>query len=267
MTRPMSGLRRISGLALALMVAVATSGCVAAGLATGPLMSAVQLIGDRSVERTVSAELADAQGATEVVLVRLGFRIETRERDDDSRRLRAVAGGVTVHATLERVTTTLTRLALRVERGQMLADRDTSAQIHDQIAALLTPPVARTTPADPAAAEALATLHSEVHKLRSDIEARRSVERAVPARETGATIRLEPGAVVTVPLSAALPTVGGPAPTVSVPRPAAAVPPSVVESTTSRPEPGQRTHGASTPLHPAGALTPIQAAVGVEGRN
>ncbi len=267
MTRPTRGLTRVGGLALALIVAVATSGCVAAGLATGPLMSAVQLIGDRSVERTVPAELAEAQAATEAVLVRLGFRIETRERDDDSRRLRAVAGDVTLHATLERVTATLTQVALRVERGRMLADRDTSAQIHDQIAAVLAPPVARTPPADPAAAEALATLHTEVHKLRSDIEARRTAERAVPAREDRATIRLEPGAVVTVPLSAALPTVGGPAPPVSVPKPAVAASPAVVEPTTSRPESGHRTHGASTPLHPAGALTPIQAAAGVEGRN
>ena len=267
MTPRTVGVTRVAGTALALLVAVGTSGCVAAGLATGPLMSAVQLIGDRSVERTVSAELADAQAATEAVLGRLGFHIETRERADDSRRLRAVAGDVTVHATLERVTATLTQLSLRVERGRMLADRDTSAQIHDQIVAVLAPPVARTPAPDPVAAEALATLHAEVHRLRSDIEVRRTAERAVPARENAATIRLEPGAVVTVPLSAALPTVGGPAPTVSVPKPAAAAPPAVVEPTTSRPEPGHRTHGASTPLHPAGALTPIQAAVGVEGRN
>ena len=266
MTQPTAGLARVGGLALGLLVAVATSGCVAAGLATGPLMSAVQLIGDRAVERTMSAELADAQGATEAVLIRHGFRIEARERDDGSRRLRAVADDVTVHARLERVTATLTQLSLRVERGRMLADRDTSAQIHDQIAALVAPPVARTA-ADPVAAEALATLQGEVHKLRSDIEARRTTERTVPASDNAATIRLEPGAVVTVPLSAALPTVGGPAPRVTVAEPAAAPPTTVMNSTASRPEPGHRTHGASTPLHPAGTLTPIQAAVGVEGRN
>src|SRR5512145_3357779 len=127
------GLVRISGLALGLVVGLATSGCVAAGLATGPLMSAVQLIGDRTVERTVAAELAEAQGATEAVLARMAFRIESRERDDGIRRLRAVADDVTVDATLERVTARLTRVGLRVEAGRMVADRDTGVQMHEQL--------------------------------------------------------------------------------------------------------------------------------------
>ena len=254
---------------MGVLLAFATSGCVAAGLAAGPLMSAVQLIGDRSVERTVGADLAEAQGATEAVLVRTGFRIDTRERKDDSRVMLAVADDVTVHAKLERVTPKLTRVAVRVERGSVIPDRNTSTQIQDQIAALLAPTPAPPPGGEHAAADALVTLQAEIRKLSSNIDARRAAEPAPAAREDAASIRIEPGAVVTVPMSAALPTVGGPSPIVSVAKPLTAPPTAMIESTTSQPESGHRTYGAvtSTPLHPAGALTPIQAAIGVEARN
>jgi hypothetical protein len=256
-----SGRAGLGSLALGLAVALGTSGCVAAGLATGPLMSAVQLIGDRTVERTVAADLAEAQGVTEAVLVRMAFRIESRERHDGLRRLRAVADDVTVHAKLERVTAKLTRIGLRVEAGRMLADRDTGTQMQEQIAALLVPPGAG--PTDPAAAEALTTLQAEIQKLRTDIQGRREQER--PGAATEATMRVEPGAVITVPTSAALPTVGGPAPPVSVSAPAGAPAAALAQSGSPRPEPAEASLGAptSTPLHPAGSLTPIQAAIGV----
>lgn len=256
---------RIRGLALGLVVGLATSGCVAAGLAAGPLMSAVQLVGDRTVERTVAAELAEAQAATEAVLVRMAFRIESRERDDGVRRLRAVADDVTVHARVERVTAKLTRVGLRVEAGRMVADRDTGAQMHEQIAALLAPAPARPPAGDPAA-EALATLQGEIRKLRSDIEERRAAERPAAAPEHVPSIRVEPGAVLTAPMSAALPTVGGPAPPISVAVPAAAGPAApVARSASLRGEAVSATVDAPTaaPLQPAGALTPILPATGV----
>jgi hypothetical protein len=264
MTR--AALVRIRGLALGLAMGLATSGCIAGGLAAGPLMSAVQLVSDRTVERTVAAELAEAQGATEAVLVRMAFRIESRERGDGSRRLRAVADGVTVHASLERVTAKLTRVGLRVEAGRMVADRDTGAQMHEQIAALLVA-AAASPAADPAAAEALTTLGGEIRKLRSDIEERRAVERRAAASENGSGgMRVEPGAVVTAPMSAALPTVGGPAPPVSVAVPAAASPAgAMAQSGSSQHEVAEATVDARTaaPLLPAGTLTPIQPAMGV----
>lgn len=261
------GLTRIGGLALGVAVALATSGCVAAGLATGPLMSAVQLIGDRTVERTVAGELAEAVGATEAVLTRMAFSIESRERDDGLRRLRAVADNVTVHARLERVTAKLTRVGLRVESGGVRADRDTGAQIHEQITAALTVVTPRPPLGDPGATEALATLHGEIRKLRSDIDERRTAERPAPASENGASMRLEPGAVVIVPMSAALPTVGGPAPSVSVPAPAAAT--ASPRATLIELAPGREASPATldvrttAPLHPAGRLTPIPPATGV----
>lgn len=253
-------LDRLGVVALALLVALATSGCVAAGLAAGPLVSAVQLFGDRTVERTVAAELAEAQAATEAVLAQMAFRIESRERDDGIRRLRAVADGVTVDATLERVTARLTRVGLRVEAGRMVADRDTGVQMHEQLAALLAP--AR--PAGDPAADALITLQDEIRKLRSDIEERRTAERPAEAPPTGTSLRVESGAVVSAPMSAALPTVGGPAPPVSVPVPvpAAYVAP-VAQAASSRSEAATIDARTAAPLHPAGALTPIQPATGV----
>jgi hypothetical protein len=258
------GLARIGGLALGVAAALATSGCVAAGLAAGPLVSAAQLFGDRAVERTVAAELAEAQGATEAVLVQLAFRIESRERDDGIRRLRAVADGVTVHATLERVTPRLTRVGLRVEAGRMAPDRDTGAQMHEQIAALLAP--ARPPASDPAAAEALNTMQGEIRKLRSDIEERRAAEPPTATPASSTSLRVEPGAVVSAPMSAALPTVGGPAPPVSVPVPATAgsgVPVAQAASSPREAAPATIDDRTVAPLHPAGALTPILPATGV----
>jgi hypothetical protein len=258
-----SRLGRLGSAALSVAVALATSGCIAAGLAGGPLMSAVQMIGDRTVERTVAADLVEVQGVTETVLARMAFRIESRERDEGVRRLRAVADGVTVHARLERVTATMTRVGLRVEVGKLVADRDTGAQIHEQIAAQLTPATARPSVGDSAATEAITTLQGEVRKLRSDIAERRATER--PAPDHGAAgMRVDTGAVATPPMSAALPTVGGSPPPVTVPVPAGPAP---VAELSPRPAP------TATPvtvdprtaarLQPASALTPILPATGV----
>jgi hypothetical protein len=259
MTRAGNCFGRLMGLALGFCVAFATSGCVAAGLAAGPLMSAVQLIGDRTVERTVAAELAEAQGVTEAVLTRMAFRIEDRQRDDGIRRLRAVAGDVTVHAKLERVTAAMTRVGLRVEAGKLVADRDTGEQIHEQIARLLAPAMARPSVSDPAVTEALTTLQGEVRKLRSDYEERRATEPPAPS-QNGARMRLEPGAIVTAPTSAALPTVGGPAPPVSVAVPAgaaSAAPAAGSVSLRRGAAPALPDAGPVAPLSPAGTLTPI----------
>jgi hypothetical protein len=257
----------IRGLFLVALVAGLTSGCVAAGLATGPLMSAIQLVGDRTVERTVAAELAEAVAVTEAALVRMAFKVEERERDDDLRRLRAVADGVTVHAKLQRVTARMTRVVLRVEAGGILADRDTGTQIHEQIAGLLAPAARQSGPApsDGASAEALNSLQTEIRKLRSDLDERRAADRQPLATDAVIPVSVQPGAIVNVPMSAALPTVGGPAPPVSVPTPTAAIPAVVAESGSERREmvrPALDTR-VTAPLHRAGALIPIQPATSV----
>ena len=245
---------------------LATSGCVAAGLATGPLMSAVQLVGDRTVERTVAAELAEAVAVTEAALVRMAFKVEEREREEDYRRLRAVADDVTVHAKLYRVTARMTRVSLRVEAGGILADRDTGRQIHEQIAGLLAPagrPVAPAS-ADAASAEALNVLQTEIRKLRSDLDERRATDRQPLPTEAAGPVSVQPGAIVTVPMSAALPTVGGTAPPVSVSSPVAAIKTAVNESAPASHETGEPPLDSRVqPLHRAGALVPIQPAITV----
>jgi hypothetical protein len=247
------------------LVALTTSGCVAAGLATAPLMSVVQLVGARSIERTVAGELGETLAATEAVLARMAFGIEHRERADGVRRLRASVEDLTVHVTLERVTGKLTRVALRVETGGLLADRDTGVQIYEQIVAALAPATARVPLAEPGTAEALTTLQGEIRKLRSEIEERRPADRSTPAVESGPSMRLEPGAIVTVPMSAALPTVGGPAPAVVIQPPASAAPSATVAGGGTS-DAGTTRHQAetSTALRPAAALTPIQPMKGEE---
>jgi hypothetical protein len=266
---------RVGGLALGLAVALATSGCVAAGLATGPLMSAVQLIGDRSVERTVQADMQEAWAATEVALTGMAFRVEGRDREEAQWRLRGVADGVTVHARLERVTARLTRMAFRVETGGLGADRNTGEQIHEQVAQVLVATGrAATNGAGAVSAEALTSLEAEVRRMRLEMEERKPSTSTVPGRapEPAPTLRVEPSAIITVPASAALPTAPGPTPITSVARPVGAVAPIVVEPLAIGAATG--VEGAieapasssitsmTAPLRPAAALTPIGPASG-----
>lgn len=260
---------RLAGpLAIVVASGLAMSGCVAAGLAGGPLVSAFQLLGDRTVERTVAADLGEASGATEAVLARMAFRIEHGEPDREQgvRRLSAAADGVTVHVRLARVTGKLTRLGVRVESGGLVADRDTSTQILEQIAAVLAPTPGRPgVGGEAAATDALDALQGEIRRLRSDIEDRRAVERPAAVVERGPSMRVEPGAIVTVPMSVALPTVGGPAPVVSIQAPVAPI-----AAVTPAASTGEAVMPAAVldprvgaPLRPAAALTPIQPARGV----
>lgn len=255
----MSG--RISGLVASLAIALATSGCVAAGLATGPLVTAVQAIGDRAVERTVGGELSEALGVTEAVLTRMAFRIEERERGDGIRRLRAVADDVTVHVRLERVTGALTRIKIRVETGRLLPDRDTGSHIQQQIAALLASPPTTAAASTERAVEAVSTLQREVQKLRVDIEERHAGEAAMARTEasTSPGPRVESGAIVNVPMSVALPTVGGAAPPISVATPAAPSPAAGSVGAAPRGAVEGAVRDAQAPgLRAAEALTPIR---------
>jgi hypothetical protein len=255
----MSG--RIPGIVASLAVALATSGCVAAGLATGPLMSAVQVIGDRAVERTVGGELSEAVGVTEAVLARMAFRIEDREREDGVRRLRAVADDVTVHVRLERVTGALTRIKVRVETGGLLPDRDTASYIQQQVAAVLaSPPTTAAAPTE-RAVEAVSTLQREVQKLRVDIEERQRHpgQAGTASGDVSRGARVETGAIVNVPMSAALPTVGGAPPAISVATPAAPIAAAEAVGAAPRGAADAASRDARTSvLRAAESLTPIR---------
>jgi Protein of unknown function (DUF3568) len=259
----MSG--RIFGIVASLAIALATSGCVAAGLAGGPLMTAVQAISDRAVERTVGGELSEALGVTEAVLTKMAFRIEEREHGDGIRRLRAVADDVTVHVRLERLTGALTRVKVRVETGGLLPDRDTGSHIQQQIAALLASPPTTAAASDERAVEAVSTLQREVQKLRVDIEQRHNGQTGMTRTEASSSPRVETGAVINVPMSAALPTVGGPAPPVSVASPATPVAAAGQVSAAPREAVDAAVRDARMPgLRPVAPLTPIRPISGDE---
>ncbi len=268
MTRDHDLRRRVHVALLALLTGVATGGCVAAGLAGGPLVSAVQMVGERSVERTVGTDIHEAWAAVETALIRMAFRVEAREREAAEWRLRGVADRVTIHARLERVTSRLTRVMLRVETGSIFPDRKTADVIHDQIArsvaeaggVTLTGPPVGGVPSD-----ALMSLEAEVRRLRTEMEDRREAGRPPAERgaEPAAAMRVEPSAVVTVPLSAALPTIPGPAPPSSVAQPvngaapaAAALP--VVGTIAGDDSTVSFGSARTAPLRPAAALVPIQ---------
>lgn len=259
--------RRAQTALLALATGIAASGCVAAGFATSPLVSAVQLVGDRSVERTVTADKHEAWAAVESALDRMGFRVESRDRADGDWRLRSAADRVTVVATLEGVTSRVTRVTVRVETGGLLADRHTAVAIHDEISKELTAAATGRAAAPAAAAipgEAMTSLETEVRRLRTEMDERSAAGRVPATETTGAPAwRVQPSAVVTVPLSAALPSVPGPVPMTTVVQPAAVVPP-IAAGAPAAPEPvTPPARGASigtdrtAPLAPAEPLAPI----------
>jgi hypothetical protein len=267
MSGRVDGRRRAPAALLVLAAGLAGGGCVAAGFATAPLVSAVQLIGDRSVARTVGADMDAAWAAVEATLSDMAFRVEAREREATEWRLRGVADPVTVQATLERVTPRVTRVTVRVETGGILADRHTAATIHEQIARAVADPAGAPpgTPASSSTGDALTSLEAEVRRLRTEMEGGRSRGPA-PAEGPAAppAVRVQPGAVITVPLSAAVPSMPGPVPVTSVARPVGVMAPiaadvPLVEAATS----GERrssspTAGSPAALRPAEALVPIR---------
>jgi hypothetical protein len=260
--------RRTPAALLVLAAGLAAGGCVAAGFATAPLVSAVQLIGDRSVARTVGADMDAAWSAVETTLSDMAFRVEGREREATEWRLRGVADQVTVQATLERVTPRVTRVTVRVETGGVLADRHTAAAIHEHIARAVAQATGATagTPASSSTGDALTSLEAEVRRLRTEMEGRRSSGQPPAERPAAppAAVRVQPGAVLTVPLSAAVPSMPGPVPATSVARPVgvmvpiAADIPLVGAATGGDEPPSPSTMGSSATLRPAEALVPIR---------
>lgn len=267
---------RGASVGLVLAVGLGSGGCAAAGLAAGPLVSAVRAIGDRAVERTVPADVRATAAAVEAVLLRSGVRVEERSAERHGLRLRGTSETITVHATLEPVTTRMTRLSLRIETGGLVADRTTGEHLHDQVAlALQRVPAAGASSDDRAHLAALAALEAEVQRLRAAIDAERSSRREPVARTEEAVARpmapafsVNRNGVVAIPTSYGLPTVARPASSStlvtppaagrasSTPRPAAD--PDVPVATEA---PAQASETAPA-LRPVGALTPTGAIAG-----
>jgi len=153
-----------------LSTVLATGGCVAAGVAGSPIISALQLVTDRNVERAVPAELDLTWVASIDTLLLMGFRVDRVDRDSDPRVIEASANRLTVTTRLSGVTGNMTRLIIRVEAGGLTADKDTAETLAGQILAR----VKTTTPEERSqteqAARALDTLRNEVQQLRSTLD-------------------------------------------------------------------------------------------------
>ena len=183
--------------------ALASGGCVAGGLAVvSPVLSALQVVSDRSVERTIAADLPTALGLTEETLTRMAITLESRTRSDDGWVLRGVSPGLSVEARLVPATERLTRIALRVEAGWLTADKQTGEELQNQIARVLGERLAAPQSPPPAQGGSLAILEAEVRSLRMELERNRPTP--TPATSLAAprpAFIVDTSAVVSVPAS------------------------------------------------------------------
>jgi hypothetical protein len=223
--------RSYSPLALApllVLVLLGSGGCVAAGLAAvGPMLGSITALGDRTVERTIPADLSTTWGATVDALARMAVRVEQTEKSGNRWRLTGIEGDVTVYGTLERVTPSMTKLSIRVEAGSIYADKRTGEELLNQVGVSLAS-LTGSGPRDAGAAvESMVRLQRAVDRLGTKVEEARdgrdgrrpptSPEISVPPP----TVTTSP--IITVPTSAAVATIPGATPVLAGPRPGPAV--------------------------------------------
>jgi len=196
-------------LVLLLAIALAGGGCAAAGIAAGPLLTAIQAIGGRSVERTLAADLETAWTATVDTLTQMEIRIQETDRDEEAWTLEGVGDEVTVYAKLVPVTPKMTKVFLRAEAGGLLSDKETAEEILNQVALSVVPPSAVVV-REPSAegdtfAEELAALEEQIRQLKlaiEDQEKDRVVHRPQPDPNEGANAVVSNGSrIVTIPPS------------------------------------------------------------------
>ncbi|HXH82182.1 MAG TPA: hypothetical protein VNN07_04550 [Candidatus Tectomicrobia bacterium] len=245
---------RSAALAAALLL---STGCAAAGLAGGPLVSAIQMVGDRTVERAVRADRGTALAATLDALSRLGVPASAPVKDGEDWRVEGGSDTFTVVVTVSAVTPRLTRLSVRAEGGSIVADKPSGQAILDEVVAsldTLTAPVAVQQPAAPTS-EALSAIQEELRRLRSHIE-----QRPLAPAASGVANGREPAAagangVYVVPAGAGLPRHAedhAPAP------PPLASPPVVSGPIAPQMSSPSLHEQRAAPLRPAETLSPIQ---------
>jgi hypothetical protein len=220
-TTPRQGTVLLASAAL-LFLAVACSGCAALGMAAvGPLVSAVQAVTDRSVDKTLSADLPTTSAVTLDTMSRVGLRVRDVRRADEAWTFEAGNEMLVVHGRLTRLSPSLTRVTLRVEVGSLSADKGTGDEILNQIAASLTSQSAASASVAIETSESskLQEIEGELRRLRLEIEA----NRAPASRTTGrddAEARERPrtgSGVISIPASYGVPTVAAPPPLDSAP--------------------------------------------------
>ena len=210
--------------------ALATGGCVAAPFAIGPVVSSIAAVGNRSVERTIPADLPTTWAASADALSRMALRIDKTDKADGRWRVTGSDGDVTAHATLDRVTANMTKVSVRVEAGSLFADKRTGEELLNQIGVSLagltgTGPLGAAAAAEASAAR-LDVLHRAIERLGTKVEqasearASRSPAPAASVPAPGPTLISTP--IITIPASAGIATVAAPpAPPPASPRPLA----------------------------------------------
>jgi len=192
-------------------------GCATAGMALmGPLAGTVTAMVDRSVDRTLPADLSTTWGATADALARMAIRIDETDKSGTKWRLSGTGGATTVHATFEPVTAGMTKVSVRVEVGGLFADKNTSDELLNQISASLASFASTGRRDGPASAtdasiDQFRVLQRQIERLGTKIEQAR--ETPPPARAetpSGPATNVVP--VIMVPTSAGVATVPVPDP-------------------------------------------------------
>ncbi len=259
--------------ALLLPVLLGGSGCAAAGLAGAPILSAVQAVTDRSVERTLPVDRSLAWAATLDALSRMGISVHDADKSGETWALKGTGEKITVSAELSRVTPTMTRLSLRVEAGRLTADKKTAEEVLNQVAAGVTTATAARPPGPSgeanASREALTALKHEIERLGTKLEEAGPGRQRLPvdAPATSGSVKPDASRVIVVPGSAGVPAVAverdgvSSRPTPAVSAGAAASQPTVADP------PGSDTHSdaatvdtvLAAPMNPIGSLKPVEA--------
>ena len=196
------------------IIGLAGGGCAGAGMAAaGPLLTAIQSISARSVERTLSADLGTAWTAMADTFSRMELRITGADRDGEVWLLQGVGEAVTVYARLVPVTPQMTKVSLRAEAGALFADKQTAEEILDQVKLSLVPPPVvverEPAPEQNILAEELAALEREIRHLKLTIEAKEKERvnlrpQSGPDEMTG-TVSSSDSRIVIIPPSYAFP--------------------------------------------------------------
>lgn len=218
-------MRSLLSLLLLASAGLMAGGCATAGLAlVGPLAGSLTAIVDRSVERTLPADLSTTWGATADALARMAVRIDETDKSGAKWRLTGTGGATTVHGTLEGVTAGMTKVSVRVEVGGLFADKNTSDELLNQVAASLANLASMgrhdgTASAADASIGQLRVLQREIQRLGTRIEQAREAPPPTTRPAASPVATVSPTPIIVIPTSAGVATV--PAPDIPLARQAA----------------------------------------------
>jgi hypothetical protein len=190
-------------------------GCATAGLAVvAPVFGSLAAIVDRSVERTLPADLSTTWGATADALARMAVRLDETDKSGAKWHLTGSGEAVTVHGTFERVTAGMTKVSVRVEAGRLFADKQTGDELLNQVAATLArlASVGRRdgTPNPDGSGEQLRELQREIERLGAKIEQARQAPPPTTRPEALPVPPVSSVPIIVIPPSAGVATVAAP---------------------------------------------------------